>query len=70
MEQLKFKTSLKCDGCIAAIKPGIEQIQGIESWNVDLASPDKVLSISSSRPVSDEVISAVKKTGYLISPLS
>lgn len=70
MEELKYKTSLKCNGCIAAIKPGIEQIEGVESWAVDLQSAEKVLTITASKPVSDNVINAVKKTGYLIERIS
>lgn len=69
METLRFKTSLKCGGCIKAITPGLESLQGIEKWSVDLENPDKVLEVEASEDVSDQVIESVKKAGYLISQL-
>ncbi|MBK7213501.1 MAG: heavy-metal-associated domain-containing protein [Bacteroidales bacterium] len=70
MEKLTFKTSLKCNGCINTIKPGIEQIQGIQEWKVDLESADKILEINSEADVTEQVIESVKKAGFLISRLS
>jgi copper chaperone len=69
METLRFKTSLKCGGCIKAITPGLESLTTIEKWSVDLESPDKVLKVESAEDISDQVIDSVKKAGYLISRL-
>jgi copper chaperone len=69
METLRFKTSLKCGGCIKAITPGLESLTTIEKWSVDLESPDKVLKVEASDDVSDQVIDSVKKAGYSISRL-
>jgi len=69
METLRFKTSLKCGGCIKAITPGLESLNTIEKWSVDLENPDKVLSVESESDISAEVIESVKKAGYQISRL-
>lgn len=69
METLRFKTSLKCGGCVSAITPGLESLNEIEKWSVDLESPDKVLKVEASEDISDKVMDSVKKTGYLISRL-
>jgi len=69
METLKFKTSLKCGGCIKAITPGLDSMKTIEKWSVDLENPDKVLEVQASEDISDQVIESVKKAGYLISQL-
>jgi len=69
METLRFKTSLKCSGCVSAITPGLESLEEIEKWSVDLESPDKVLKVEASEDVSEKVMDSVKKTGYLISRL-
>ena len=69
METLRFKTSLKCGGCIKAITPGLESMKSIEKWSVDLESPDKVLSVDASEDITDQVIDSVKKAGYIISRL-
>lgn len=69
METLKFKTSLKCGGCIKAITPGLDSMKTIEKWSVDLENPDKVLEVQASEDISDLVIESVKKAGYMISQL-
>jgi len=69
METLRFKTSLKCGGCVKAITPGLESLNEIEKWSVDLENPDKVLEVEASEDISDKVMESVKKTGYLISRL-
>jgi len=69
MKTLRFKTNLKCGGCIKAITPGLESLNIIDSWNVDLENPDRVLEIKASDDVSEQVIESVKKAGYQISRL-
>jgi copper chaperone len=69
METLRFKTSLKCGGCIKAITPGLESLNSIEKWSVDLEQPDKVLEVIAPEDISEQVIESVKKAGYQISRL-
>lgn len=69
METLRFKTSLKCGGCVKAITPGLESLTSIENWSVDLESPDKVLEVNAATNISEEIIDSVKKAGYVISRL-
>jgi len=68
MQTLKFKTTVKCEGCINAITPYMKTIQGIESWKVDLSSPDKILEVNvlngESKSITDAVISGLKEAGY------
>ena len=69
MKKYLFKTSLKCNGCIKAITPGLESIADIKQWKVDLESADKVLEVESIEDISNQVIENVKKAGYDISRL-
>ena len=69
METLRFKTNLKCGGCIKAITPGLESMNSIDSWNVDLENPDKILEVSAPQDISEQIIESVKKAGYQISRL-
>lgn len=64
MEILRFKTNLKCSGCVAAITHGLEKIEGIGEWNVDLYSPDRILEINSPSEKEIEILEAVKKAGF------
>ena len=69
METLRFKTSMKCNGCINAVKPGLDRLAGAEKWNVDLMNPDHVLEVQAGEEMSEAVMEAVKKAGYQISRL-
>jgi copper chaperone len=67
METLKFKTNLKCGGCIAAIKPGLDKLEGIDEWKVDLSSPERILSVDTTPDKAALILEAVKNAGYEIS---
>lgn len=65
METLKFKTNIKCGGCIAAVTPSLNNLQGVEKWEVDTANPDKILKVQAGENLSaDQVIDALKEKGY------
>lgn len=66
MKELKFKTTLKCGGCEEKVTPGLNAINEIEKWEVDLASDEKTLTVKASKDVADEVIEAVEKVGFEI----
>ncbi|HNY07827.1 MAG TPA: heavy-metal-associated domain-containing protein [Bacteroidales bacterium] len=65
METLKFKTNIKCDGCIAKISPVLNADSSIEKWEVDLLHPDKILTVSGERISGDLIKSALKNAGYI-----
>jgi len=65
METLKFKTNIKCSGCIATVTPYLNEVSGQDTWKVDLESPDKVLVIDKRKEItSADVVSALQKAGY------
>lgn len=65
METLKFKTNIKCGGCIAAVTPALNSLEGVKDWQVDVASPEKVLTINSDETLSEQaIIAALKEKGY------
>jgi len=69
MEKMRFKTSLRCNGCVSAITMGIESIKEVQRWNVDLESEDRLLEVEAVEDVSEKVIEIIKKAGYAISRL-
>jgi len=69
METLKFKTNLKCGGCITAIKPELEKLDGLGQWKVDLTVPERILEVETSPDKAASILEAVKKAGYEISQL-
>ena len=45
MKELKFKTTILCNGCKATVTPFLDKIEGLDEWNVDVESEDKVLTV-------------------------
>lgn len=63
MENIKFKTNIKCGGCLAQVGPALNETAGENNWQVDLASIDKILTVNGNL-MEDEIIAAVKNVGY------
>jgi copper chaperone len=64
MAQLTFKTNIKCGGCIATVKPHLDQLEGIKSWTVDTASPEKKLTVETDITEASAIINTLSKAGY------
>lgn len=65
METLKFKTTIKCSGCVAAVTPVLDKTVGKDNWKVDTEIPEKILSINSPQEVSEaDLIKAIASAGY------
>ncbi|MDE6499633.1 MAG: heavy metal transport/detoxification protein [Rikenella sp.] len=64
METKRFKTNAKCGGCSAKIGAALEQ-HGVSAgkWSVDLASPEKVLSVESDLGAA-EIVRIVGEAGF------
>ena len=63
METIKFKTNIKCTGCLAQVGPALNETAGENNWQVDLNSSDKTLTVQGDLQEA-EIIAAVKKAGY------
>ncbi len=64
MESLKFKTTLKCGGCIQAITPHLNKVSEIKLWNVDLANPDRLLTVEGENLDPSKIVTALQQAGY------
>lgn len=69
MKTLKYKTNLKCEGCKNSVRPFLNQIDAINSWDVDLSHSDKILVVEANTISEDEidakVMDAFKQAGYI-----
>ncbi|GAB3921347.1 heavy-metal-associated domain-containing protein [Mucilaginibacter myungsuensis] len=71
METLKFKTNIKCGGCIAAVTPSLNGLAGIEKWEVDTANPEKILTVQAQSEVTPEqIVGTLKEKGYIAEKIS
>ena len=66
MKTLQFKTNINCGGCIKAVTPILNQEAGAGNWQVDTASSDKLLTVSSDQLTVAQVVQAVEKAGFRI----
>jgi len=70
MKTLKFKSSLKCNGCVNAIKPFMDSVQEISSWSVNLESSDKIIeAVIDNQDIvalEEKIIKEITKIGYSI----
>ena len=64
MNTLKFKTNVKCGGCIATVTPYLNQVNGIVSWNVDTTDPLKIMTVETEGINAEEITSIMKTAGY------
>ncbi|MBK1440410.1 heavy-metal-associated domain-containing protein [Parapedobacter sp. ISTM3] len=69
-EQLKFKTTIHCGGCVAAVTPSLNQAVGEGKWQVDINNPDKVLTVAADTATEEVIIAAVGKAGFKAEPLT
>ncbi len=69
-EQLKFKTTINCGGCVASVTPALNSAVGEGNWQVDINDPAKILTVDSDTVNKATVIEAVNKAGFKAEPIN
>lgn len=64
MTKLEFKTTINCGGCVAKVKPILDSISNIQSWNVDTSSPEKTLTVETETLSPEQIVEALAKIGF------
>lgn len=64
MKEYKFKTNIKCGGCVATVTPHLDSAKDIQKWEVDTANPDKILTVKTENMDEDEITGLVNKAGF------
>ena len=62
---LQFKTNLNCGSCVAAVKPFLDDVPNISDWEVDTATPERILTVHGHNVLLDSVTAAVAKAGFV-----
>ena len=60
-KNLQFKTNINCGGCVASVKPHLDNADGICHWEVDTTNKDKVLTVKSTGITEEQVIETIQK---------
>lgn len=63
MQTLKFKTNINCGSCIKAVTPALNGEKAIQSWQVDTADTDKILTVATDLS-SAQVQALVEEAGF------
>ena len=64
MKTLQFTTTLKCSGCVEKIKPDFDTSNDIESWELDLQTNPKVLTVKGENITEEKIKDLLEKSGY------
>ena len=64
MTTLRFKTNIKCNGCIQTVTPFLSRIKEIKEWNIDLTSSERTLTIDGIDIQPAVIISTLDQAGY------
>ncbi len=64
MKESKFKTNIKCMGCVEKVKPFLNDLDEIIEWNVDVANPEKILLVKTKEDINIDIQAAVKAAGF------
>lgn len=61
----QFITNLRCGSCVATLKPYLDRLPGADSWEVDINSPNKTLTLAGDA-TTEAVKEAVSQAGYQV----
>jgi len=68
MKIQKFKTNINCGNCLAKVTPILNAEPRIKSWEVDLKSDDRLLTVESEDMSAEDVFKTVIKAGFVAKP--
>jgi copper chaperone len=68
MKTLKFKTNIQCTNCLSKVTPKLDGEAGISSWEVDLADPDRILTVETENLTEEDIFKIVLKAGFIAKP--
>lgn len=64
MSVYKYKTSMSCGGCVSKVEKFLNAEKAILKWEVDLNSPDKILTIETEQLDPNQIPAILLKAGY------
>lgn len=62
--ELTFKTTLKCGGCEAKVKPLLDELEQVKEWSVDLSVQPKTLTVKGDNIQASDIIATIEKAGF------
>lgn len=70
MKTYKFKTNIKCGGCVDTVSSYLDNAQDINEWDIDTLNDDKVLTVSGNESLdAKDVVDIVNLAGFSAKPM-
>lgn len=69
MKTLKFKSNIKCMGCVGKVTPFLDAKEGINKWEVDIYTPEKTLTVETEDLTAEDIKNEVEKAGFKAEPI-
>ena len=63
MKKVQFKTNINCNSCIRSVTNFINDVKGIESWEVDTENPEKILTVEGDFDTTS-LVEAIEDAGF------
>lgn len=71
MEILKFKSNIKCTGCMKKVAAHLSEAEGVINWDVALENPNRILTVEGEDTLTAyEINEAVRKAGYKVEQIN
>lgn len=67
-QNLQFKTNINCGGCVAAVTPHLNRLDGVAHWEVDTENKDKILTVAATGASEQQIMETVQQAGFTIEP--
>jgi copper chaperone CopZ len=64
METRRYRTDLRCQGCLASLAEVLNSAPGVTQWTADVDTPEKPLTITGERVDATTVSTLLGKAGY------
>ena len=64
MKVLTFTSNIACNGCVSKVKPFLDELEGLATWQVDIENPKKILTVETDELSTEQIQEAVAKAGY------
>ncbi len=66
---MKYRTTLKCAGCVSKIEPILAAYPQVKSWGVDLKMKEKILNLEGESIPFDQIEEQIKSLGFELDPI-
>lgn len=69
MKEFLFQTNINCQRCVRSVTAFIEEVDGLESWDVDLDNIQKPLTARGDQLDPQKLKEAIEEAGFDATPI-